>query len=163
MRKRVTMPERQECAFPDANWLNVEDLAEVEITSEAVGHPIEGALLNEGVLLNGPRGGWRAAVPGKQTLRLYFDRPQQLRRIWLDFLEPHAERTQQYMLRWSPDGGRTFQDILRQQWNFSPLGAPRETEDHQLDLVGVTVLELDIIPDVRGGNAVASLVALRLA
>jgi hypothetical protein len=66
-------------------------------------------------------------------------------------------------LRWSPDGGKSFREILRQQWNFSPEGATSETEDLHVDLPAVTVLELSIIPEISGGNALASLAQLRLA
>jgi len=134
----------------------VEEVAEVELTSEDAAHPIESALQP------GQAAGWRAAGPGKQTIRLHFTRPQRLRRIWINFVEPHAERTQEYALRWSPDGGQSFREIVRQQWNFSPQGATSETEDYQVELPAVTVLELDIIPDIRGGNTPASLARLRL-
>src|SRR5262249_13099370 len=125
--------------------------------SEDAAHPIESALLP------GRASGWRAAGPGKQTIRLLFNHPQRLRRIWMNFLEPGTERTQEYVLRWSPDSGRSFRAIVRQQWNFSPQGATSETEDHHVELPAVTVLELNIIPDISGGNAVASLAQLRLA
>ena len=59
----------------------------------------------------------------KQMIRLLFAHPQRLRRIWLNFVEPLAERTQAYALRWSPDGGQSFREIVRQQWNFSRQGA----------------------------------------
>ena len=157
MRKRMITPDRQGSAPPDQDWLNVEDLALVEITSEDTAHPIESALLSGGTP------GWRAADPGKQTIRLLFNHPQRLRRIWLNFVETRAERTQEYVLRWSADGGQSFREIVRQQWNFSPQGATRETEDHRVELPAVTVLELSIIPDTSGGNAVASLAQLRLA
>ena len=45
MRKRIIAPVQQETASPDQDWLNVEGLAEVEITSEDAAHPIEDALL----------------------------------------------------------------------------------------------------------------------
>jgi hypothetical protein len=157
MRKRIIVPVQQETASPDQDWLNVEGLAEVEITSEDVAHPIESALLP------GRASGWRAAGPGKQTIRLLFADPQRLRRIWLNFVEPRTERTQEYVLRWSSDGGQSFREIVRQQWNFSPEGATSETEDHHVELPAVTVLELSIIPDTSGGNAFASLAQLRLA
>jgi hypothetical protein len=157
MRKRIIAPVRQETASPDEEWLNVEGLAEVEITSEDVAHPIESALLPG----RDPR--WRAAVPGQQTIRLLFAHPQRLRRIWLHFEESLTERTQEYVLRWSPDGGQSFSEIVRQQWNFSPQGATSETEDHHVELAAVTVLELSIIPDIGGGEAFASLAQLRLA
>ena len=157
MRKRIITPVQQDTASLDQDWLNMEGLAEVEITSEDVAHPIESALLP------GRASGWRAAGPGKQTIRLLFANPQRLRRIRLNFVEPRTERTQEYILRWSPDGGQSYREIVRQQWNFSPQGATSETEDLHVELSAVTVLELSIIPDISGGNAVASLAQLRLA
>ena len=157
MRKRIITPVQQKTESSDLEWLNMEGLAEVEITSEDAAHPIESALLPV------RSSGWRAAGPGKQTIRLLFDYPQRLQRIWLNFLEPNTERTQEYVLRWSSDGGQSFREIVRQQWNFSPQGATSETEDLHVELPAVTVLELTIIPDISGGNAVASLAQLRLA
>ena len=157
MRKKIITSVQQETASPDQDWLNMERIAEVEITSEDAAHPIESALLP------GQVSGWRAAGPGKQTIRLLFATPQRLRRIWLNFVETHTERTQEYVLRWSPDDGQSFQEIVRQQWNFNPQGATSETEDHHVELPAVTVLELSIIPDTSGGNAIASLAQLRLA
>ena len=78
-------------------------------------------------------------------------------------METAAERTQEYVLRWSSDGGQSFRDIVHRQWNFSPQGATRETEDHHVDLAAVTVLEPSIDPGIRGGHAIASLAQLRLA
>src|SRR5262249_39599890 len=157
MRKRIIAQVQNEPPSPDQNWLNVEGLAELEVTSEGADPPIESALLP------GRPSGWRAAEPGEQTIRLLFNHPQRLRRIWINFLEPRAERTQEYVLRWSSDSGQSFQEIVRQQWNFSPQGATSETEDHHVELPAVTVLELNIVPDISGGNAVASLAQLRLA
>lgn len=156
MRKRI-IGQVQEGTEPPGDWLNVEELAEVEITSEDPAHPIEAALVPGGT------SGWRAAGPGKQTIRLLFATPQPLRRICLNFLETRTGRTQEYVLRWSSDGGQSFQEIVRQQWNFSPQGATRETEDHRVELPAVAVLELSITPDTSGGNAFASLAQLRLA
>ena len=157
MRKRIIAPAQQDAAPLDDKWLNLEVLAEVEFTSEDSAHPIEFALL--------PRqaSGWRATEAGKQTIRLLFAHPQPLQRIWLHFVESRTERTQEYVLRWSPDGGKTFRDIVRQQWNFSPQGATSEIEDHRVELPAVTVLELSINPDTSGKIATASLEALRLA
>ena len=157
MRKRIIPPVQQDTSPPGEDWLDLERLAQVEITSEDAEHPIESALLS------GRGSGWRAAGPGEQTIRLIFEHPQRLRRIWLHFVEPVTERTQEFVLRWSPDGGQSFREIVRQQWNFSPQGATDETEDHHVDLSGITVLELSIIPDISGGDARASLAQLRLA
>ena len=158
MRKRIIQQIQPDVSIPgEGDWLKVEDLAEVEVTSEDTAHPLESALLPN----HGP--GWRAAEPGQQTVRLIFARPQQVRRIQLNFLEPTTERTQEYVLRWSPNGGRSFQEIVRQQWNFSPQSATSETEDYSVSLSEVTILELSIIPDISGRAAFASMAQLRLA
>jgi hypothetical protein len=129
----------------------------VEVTSEENGYPIESALLGT------DNRGWRAASLGTQTIRLIFDEPQKLRRIRLVFEDSQNTRTQEFVLRWSPDTGHSFREIVRQQWNFSPPDSERETEDYTVGLSGVTVLELIIVPDKSGGAARASLVSLRLA
>ena len=61
------------------------------------------------------------------------------------FQEDEKERTQEFVLRWSPDGGQSYREIVRQQYNFSPPGASSEVEDYDVDLHGVTVLELKIV------------------
>lgn len=157
MRKRIIPPVQQDTSPSGEEWLDLERMAQVEITSEDAEYPIESALLP------GRGSGWRAERPGEQTIRLLFAPPQRLRQIWLHFVEPVTERTQEFVLRWSPDNGKSFREIVRQQWNFSPHGAPSETEDYRVDLSGVTVLELSIIPNTSGGNARASLAQLRLA
>jgi hypothetical protein len=157
MRKRIIAQVQKDAASPDQNWLNMEGVADVEVTSEDAAHPIESALLPS------QASGWRAAEPGPQTIRLLFNHPQRLRRIWMNFLESRTERTHEYVLRWSPDSGQSFREIVRQQWNFSPQGTTSETEDYHVELPAVTVLELSIIPDISGGTAFASLARLRLA
>lgn len=51
---------------------------------------------------------------------------------------------------------------MRQQYNFSPPVTTREVEDYAVNLGGVGVLELRLMPHVGGGEAVASLTRLRL-
>lgn len=138
------------------SWLNLEELAEVEITSEDITHPIEAALLPSGT------NGWKAAEPGDQTIRLQFKEPQHLRRIWLNFVELETERTQEYVLRWSCDNGQSFREIVRQQWNFSPPSTTNEIEDHHVELPAATTIELSIKPDISCGRALASLAQMRL-
>ena len=157
MKKRIITPTRKESELPDQDWLNLEDIAEVGITSEDAAYPIESALL---IMRTS---GWRAEIPGQQTIRLLFKVPLNLRQIKLKFVENYIERTQEYVLRWSPDDGQTFHEIARQQWNFSPLGSTSETEYHHVDLTAVTVLELNIIPDISGKDALAKLEQWRLA
>jgi hypothetical protein len=157
MRKRVISDGAQQAAPADRDWLDLPALASVEVTSEDAAHPVESALAG------GPGGGWRAARPGEQVLRVLFDEPQSLRRILLLFEEEGRARTQEFVLRWSGDGGRTYREVVRQQYNFSPPSTAREAEDYRVELDGVTALELRIVPDVGGGDSRASLKQLRLA
>jgi len=67
------------------------------------------------------------------------------------------------VLRWSSDGGHSYREIVRQQYNFSTPHNTLEIEDYAVDLVGLTTLELSIIPDMSGGLARASVAQLCLA
>src|SRR6266566_3504152 len=156
MRKLVTSASLVG-ASPARDWLDVGSAAVVEVTSE------DGAFAVESALLQGEKRGWRASGPGPQTIRLVFDKPQKLRRIWLKFEEAEIKRTQEFVLRWSPDGGRSYREIVRQQWNFSPPETERETEEYHAELSNVTVLELVIVPDISRGEARASLKSLRVS
>lgn len=157
MRKQIIDRSSKEPSSADQDWLDLERLARVEVTSEDTGNPVESALAASG----GP--GWLAGETGEQTIRLLFDEPQALRQIQLVFEEERRERTHEFVLRWSGDSGRSYQEILRQQYTFSPPGATREFEDYAVNLHGVTVLELRIVPDISGGDARASLTLLRLS
>ena len=156
MRKRLITAVPQVGPRTDQSWLDLGSLATVEVTSETKDRPVESALL-----LNESRG-WRAALPGAQIIRLLFDHPLRVKRISLVFEETENTRTQEFVLRWSSDLGRSFREIVRQQWNFSP-GTVREVENYSVDLFDVTVMELEIVPDKSGGQAQASLASLRLA
>jgi len=157
MRKRQIFPTLQSTE-PQA-WLDVGRNALVEVTSEEEAYPIESALLPD----ENQTCGWRAADPGTQIIRVIFDEPQTLRRIWLAFEDTENTRTQEFVLRWSPSAGHSFRDIVRQEWNFSPSGSIREVEDYTVDLPEVAVLELIIVPDKAGREGRASLRSLRLA
>jgi hypothetical protein len=155
MRKHMTR-ELRRSAGSELPWLDVETVAEVQLTSEDAAHPIESAL-------RPAAGGWRAAEPGDQTIRFIFDRPQRIRRIWLNFVESTTQRTHEYVLRWSSNRGESFREIVRQQWNFSPPDSTQEIENYSVDLDGVTTLELQITPDIGGRATCASLAEMRLA
>jgi len=109
MNKRTIQGVPTTTRSPHHDWLDVAALADVEVSSEHTSHPVECALVAGGGL------GWRAAGPGRQTIRIIFTHPQPVRGIWLNFHEPEVERTHEYVLRWSPDHGQSFQEIVRQQ------------------------------------------------
>lgn len=157
MRKRIiadTAPPDERPA--ESGWLDLPALATVEVTSEDPARPVEAAFQPDGT-------GWRAAGSGAQTLRLVFDAPTRVRRVRLTFREDEVARTQEFVLRWSADGGRSYREVVRQQYNFSPPGTTAEAEDYRVNLDGVTTLELRIVPDIGGGGAVASVERMRVA
>ena len=156
MRKRIMNPDARSVSSPNQQWLNVEHLAQVEVSSEDAAHPVESALIPD----TGP--GWRAGQPGPQTIRLLFDEPQTVKHIRLLFQENKLERTQQFVLRWSSDRGQSYREIVRQQYNFSPSGSSSECEDYDVELNGVTTLELTIVPDIGGAPVCATLEQLRV-
>ena len=157
MRKRLISPIRWTGAVLRRGWLELDRAAVVEVTSEAAAHTIEGALLNEGGR------GWRAATLGVQTVRLLFDKPQTITHIRLVFKEQEFARTQEFVLRWSEDGGTSWKDIVRQQWNFSPPTTVDEREDYGVELSDATALELTINPDISRSDRYASLESLQVA
>jgi hypothetical protein len=157
MRKRIITQGTKDVIPPDQNWLDLENLAEVEVTSEDATHPIESALKpGEGT-------GWRASESGQQTVRLLFDKPLRVRHIRLVFQEDGQDRTHEFVLRWSSDGGQSYREIVRQQYNFSSPHNTLEREEYAVELDGLTALELIIVPDISGGRARASVAQLCLA
>jgi hypothetical protein len=157
MRKNVIIQEQGGVASEDRNWLDIEDQTRVELSSEDAAHPIESALKPDTAGM-----GWRASEPGVQTIRLHFDQPLAVRCVHLAFREQEQARTQEFLLRWSADNGRTYREIVRQQYSFSPGGGTFELEEYEADLAGMTELEITITPDISGGPALASLAELRL-
>jgi hypothetical protein len=142
-------------AEPEAGWLDLTQIATVEVTSEDPRFPIESVFAGAGP-------GWRASQTGEQRIRLIFDEPISVRRIHLVFNEPAITRTQEFVLSWSGAPDRASTEIVRQQWNFSAEGSITEVEDYTVDLESLLVLELAVRPDLGRGDAVASLAAFRL-
>ena len=60
VRKRLISPIRSTAVVRESGWLDLDQAALVEVTSEAEGFPVEEALLGDGR-------GWRADVSGIQT------------------------------------------------------------------------------------------------
>jgi len=157
MRKKIinSSDRRVETLIED-NWLNIENIAEVEITSENERYPIESAIIP------GSSSGWVAGEEGMQTIRVVFNEPQKIQRVMLKFSESSIERTQEYVLNWYEENGKSH-EIARQQWNFSPTGSTVEVENYHINLADVSVLELCIIPDISNSHSIASLEQLRVA
>jgi hypothetical protein len=137
-------------------WIDVKVLARVEATSEDSRYPINSAFEEDGH-------GWRAVEVGEQTIQIVFDEPRRVQRIWLCFIEPDIERTQEFTLRWSTNQTDPLRPLIQQQWNFSPSGSIIQIEDHEVNLYGVLRLHLIIRPEIKRDPAVATIASWRLA
>jgi hypothetical protein len=152
MRKRIVrLPSAQPAGDSDQSWLDLQQIATVEVTSEDPAFPIECIFGYDYTRY------WRAAETGQQSIRIVFDEPQSLKRIKLVFKETERERTQEFSISWSGAAGGTTKELLRQRWNFSPNGSTTEVENYGVDLTAVSVLELVIQPDVAKSDAFATL------
>lgn len=139
--------------------LDIPAIATVIVTSEKPTHPIE-------LIFDGKRGPgasrWQAATPGQQGLILDFDKPQALRQLVLDIEEPEVSRTQILWISVSSDGGRSYRELIRQEYNFSPPGTTYECETWTIDTLHTTHLAITIEPDKNGQPAYASVTSLIL-
>ena len=153
MRKRIIDRGQERFSPGNADRLDLESLAQVEVTSEDAAHPVEEALTFNGQ-------GWRAAEAGRQTIRIIFDDPQRITGFHLRFKEEQQPRTQEFVLQWSSGNGDPFREIVRQQYNFNPGSSTEQQENYTHTIDNAKVVELTIVPDIGGGNARASLSSL---
>ena len=134
-------------------------LATVLVTSEDPGHPIDHAFDGQ----RGPGGSrWIAERSGEQVLILAFDTPQTIRKITVEVEEPDVSRTQELQVSVSHDGGQTYQELLRQEYNFSPPGTTFEREEWPVRAERVSHLRLTIKPEKGGKPYRATLTSLAL-
>ena len=122
-------------------------LATVFVTSEVPDHPVD-HLFDAS---DGPGGTrWIAAGDGEQTVVLAFDAPQTICAVGVEAEESGATRTNVLTISLSDDGGRTYRERVRQEFNFSP-GTVFEREEWSMPADGVTHLRIVVQPDK--GNA----------
>ena len=158
LRKQIINPQR---TTPNATTgeIDIAAVATVLVTSEAPDHPIDLAF----DLHRGPGGThWAAEEMGEQTVILAFDAPQTINHILLEVEELEVARTQELQLCLSCDGERTYREVLRQEFNFSPDGTTFEREKWTVSARGVTHLRLVIKPDKGGKPSRATLTSLVL-
>jgi hypothetical protein len=91
--------------------------------------------------------GEAAATTGSAAhIVLEFDRPQTISRLVYEVEEPARERTQEVRVEVLEDWGRSYRQIVVQEYNFSPGGATYQREELRFNLGGVTHLRLTIVP-----------------
>ena len=160
MRKKIV--GKQEAALPSApvhEEIDIARVANVLLTSESSEFPIENAFDKQ----IGPGGTrWVASDPGDQVLIFQFDLPQTIHEIVLEAEELEVHRTQEVGLFLSMDGGRSYREVLRQEYNFSPPWTTFEREIWSVPAEGVTHLRIEIKPDKAGKPCRATLTSLAL-
>jgi hypothetical protein len=158
LRKLIIKPHP---ATPDATTgeIDIATVATVQVTSESPEHPIDHAF-DEHRGQGGTQ--WVAGELGEQTVILAFDAPQTINQILLEVEELEVARTQELHLSLSCDGGRTYRELLRQEFNFSPAGTTFEREKWAVSAQGVTHLRLVIKPDKGDKPCRATLTSLVL-
>ena len=146
-------------SVPEPGEMDITAIATVQVTSEDPAHPIEYVFDHR----RGPGGSrWVATEPGEQTLVLVFDTPQTIHQMIVEVEEPEVSRTQELRLSVSHDGGQTYRELRRQDYNFSPPGTTFEREDWVVMAEGVTHLHLWMKPDKGGKPCRSTLTALVL-
>ena len=145
MRETILGHASQPATSSSNEWLGVEAIAGIGVTSEAEDAPIENVLYPD------REAGWRAGEPGSQIIQITFGGPTNIRHIQLLFRESQFARTQEFTQRCAV-AGEDRREVTRQQWTFSPQGSTEELEDYHVTLDDVTVLELEIIPDISKGG-----------
>ena len=151
MRKFIIRPSPGDTA----NFLDLARVTIFEATSEDEKHPLDAILRPDGAR-------WEAAEAGPQAIRMLFDDPQRISRIVLLFEEYSVARTQEFCLSWQSATDRSWRELRRQQFNFSPPQTVTEREDYAVSLEAVAVLRLEITPSQQG-SARASLTRLQVA
>jgi hypothetical protein len=158
MRKQILKSNSAKSA-PAPGELDVAAVATVLVTSESALNPIENAFDDR----RGPGGSrWVADTPGEQTVILAFDTPQTIRQVNLEVEEATVSRTQEIQLSISRDGGESYRELLRQEFNFAPSGTTFEREEWDVAAEAVTHLRLCIKPDKGGSNCHATLISLSI-
>lgn len=139
--------------------IDIAGCATIAYSSEQPDHPIE-HLLDNNSGLGATR--WISARPNTiEHILVEFDRPQAISRLVYEVEEAERERTQEVRVEVSEDGGRTYCQILVQEYNFSPGGATYQREEQRFNRRQVSHLRLTIVRN-KNGSGTATLTTFRL-
>jgi len=148
----LTSPERP-------GEIDIASHATLAYSSEDPNHPLE-HLIDRHFGRGATR--WASArQDATEHIMLEFDHSQPISRLVYEVEERWQERTQEVRVEVSTDHGRTYRQVLVQEYTFSPQGSTFQHEDLRLDLREITHLKLTIVPN-KGGSGAASLTSLRL-
>jgi hypothetical protein len=144
---------------PAVDEIDIAGCATIAYSSEDPAHPVEHMLDGR----SGPGATrWISARPDAiEHIVVEFDQPQPISRLVYEVEEAMRERTQEVRVEVSEDGGRTYRQILVQEYTFSPAGATYQREDQHFNLPQASRLRLTIVPN-KNGSGTATLTVLRL-
>jgi hypothetical protein len=159
LRKRLMDEPRGSAAPERGGEIDIAGSATIVYSSEDADHPVE-------FLIDQHRGQggtcWASGHSDEtEQIVLEFDNPQPISCLVYDVEESRRERTQEVRVAVSSDHGRTYRQVLVQEYTFSPQGATFQHEELRLDLAAITHLRLTIVPN-KSGSGVATLTSLRL-
>jgi hypothetical protein len=158
VRKRL-MSEPSSISPERPGEIDIASEATIAYTSEDRDHPLE-HLIDRHFGQGGTR--WASSRPDTtERIVLEFDHPQRISRLVYEVEECWQERTQEVRVEISTDHGRTYRQVLVQEYTFSPKGATFQHEDLRLELAAITHLSLTVVPN-KGGSGIATLTSLRL-
>jgi hypothetical protein len=159
IRKRM-MSEQRGSQIPErGKEIDIAASATIAYSSEDAQHPVD-YLIDT----HYGRGGtcWSSARADEtEHIVLEFDNPQPISCLVYEVEESRLQRTQEVRVAVSLDHGRSYRQVLVQEYTFSPQGATFQHEELRLDLPAITHLSLTIVPN-KGGSGVATLTSLRL-
>src|ERR1700726_3663312 len=142
-----------------AGEIDIAGCATIAYSSENPAHSVEHLLDRR----SGPGATrWVSARPDTvEHIVVEFDRPQAISRLVYEVEETMRERAQEVRVEVWEDGGRSYRQILVQEYNFSPGGATYQREEQRFNLRQVSHLRLSIVPN-KNGSGTSTLTALRL-
>jgi F5/8 type C domain-containing protein len=139
--------------------IDIANCATIAYSSENPAHPVEHLLDGHGG--TGATRWISARSDVTEQIVVEFDEPQTISRLVYEVEETMRERTQEVRVEVSGDEGRTYRQVLVQEYTFSPAGATYQREEQRLNLHQASHLRLTIAPN-KSGFGTATLTSLRL-
>ena len=142
-----------------ADEIDIASSATIAYSSENPAHPVEHLL--DGRSGHGATRWMSARSDFIEHIIVEFDKPQPISRLVYEVEEARRERTQEVRVEVSEDGGKSYRQILVQEYTFSPRGATYQREEQHFNLIRASHLRLTIVPN-KNGSGTATLTTLRL-
>lgn len=141
------------------NELDLVALATIHYSSEDPDHPVEHMF--DGCSGRGATRWMSARCDATEQIVIAFTYPVNISRMAFEVEETLVGRTQEVRVEYSADAGRTYRQVLVQEYTFSPQGSTCQQENLALELRDVTHLRLIIVPN-KGGSGKATITSLQL-